>query len=166
MLAQAAVRIAEIESERDAARGEADRLLGIIKELQRHRFGRRSERLDPDQLALALEDLEQTLAAAELAEGRKTGRVNALNRRKVNRGALPAHLPRIERVVDIADKACPCCGGALHKIGEDMSERLDVIPAQFAGDWALAQAAAVPEPALTSTIVLAGILLGRRRTPA
>jgi transposase len=131
MLAQAAARIAEIESERDAARGEADRLRGIIQELQRHRFGRRSERLDPDQLALALEDLEQTLAAAELAEGRKPGRVNALNRRKVNRGALPAHLPRIERVIDIADKACPCCGGALHKIGEDMAERLDVIPAQF-----------------------------------
>src|SRR5437773_11909602 len=71
---------------------ELDRLTAIIKELQRHRFGRRSERLDPDQLALALEDLEQTLAAAELAEGRKTGRVNALNRRKVNRGALPADL--------------------------------------------------------------------------
>jgi transposase len=66
-----------------------------------------------------------------LAEGHKPGRVNALNRRKVSRGALPAHLPRIERVIDIADKVCPCCGGALHKIGEDISERLDVIPAQF-----------------------------------
>ena len=133
MLAQAAMRVAELESERDAAVGEADRLRGIIRELQRHRFGRRSERLDLDQLALALEDLEQALAAAELAEAGKagTGRVNALSRRKVNRGALPVHLPRIERVVDIADKACPCCGGALHRIGEDVSEHLDVIPAQF-----------------------------------
>ena len=46
-----------------------DRLTAIIKELQRHRFGRRSERLDPDQLALALEDVEQTLAAAEAEDG-------------------------------------------------------------------------------------------------
>jgi transposase len=38
--------------------------MAIIPELQRHRFGRRSERLDPDQLALALEDLEQAIAAA------------------------------------------------------------------------------------------------------
>ena len=41
---------------------ELDRLAAIIKELQRHRFGRRSEQLDPDQLAFALEELEQTLA--------------------------------------------------------------------------------------------------------
>ena len=44
---------------------ELERLTAIIKELQRHRFGRRAERLDPEQLALALEDLEQMLAAAE-----------------------------------------------------------------------------------------------------
>ena len=42
------------------------------------------------------------------------------------------HLERIEQVVDIEeDKACPCCGGALHPIGEDVSERLDVVPATF-----------------------------------
>src|SRR5207237_5175585 len=33
--------------------------------------------------------------------------------------------------VDIEDKSCPCCAGALHKIGEDVAERLDVVPAQF-----------------------------------
>ena len=48
-----------------------------------------------------------------------------------NRGALPAHLPRVETVVDIDSTACPCCAGALHQIGEDVSERLDVVPAQF-----------------------------------
>jgi len=130
ILVQAAARIAEIEGERDAAVSEADRLRGIIRELQRHRFGRRSEQLSPDQLALALEDLEQTLAAAEARQpGAPKERVAA--RRKVNRGALPAHLPRLEQVIDIADKTCPCCGGAMHKIGEDTSERLNVIPAQF-----------------------------------
>src|SRR4029434_2643254 len=46
---------------------ELERLTAIIRELQRHRFGRRAERLDPEQLALALEDVEQTLAAGEPA---------------------------------------------------------------------------------------------------
>jgi transposase len=44
---------------------------------------------------------------------------------------LPAHLPREEIVIEPEDKACPCCGSALHVMGEDRSERLDVIPAHF-----------------------------------
>ena len=56
--ARHAAEIARIESERD-------RLRAIIVALQRHRFGRRSEQFNPDQLALALEDLEQGVAAAE-----------------------------------------------------------------------------------------------------
>ncbi len=52
-------------------------------------------------------------------------------KRRINRGSLPAHLPRLEMVVDIDDHACPCCQGALHRIGEDVSERLDIVPAQF-----------------------------------
>jgi len=44
---------------------------------------------------------------------------------------LPAHLPRVEVLVDVADKSCPCCGGALHVIGEDTSEMLDLVPAQL-----------------------------------
>ena len=58
-------------------------------------------------------------------------RAEATRKRRTNRGALPAHLPRIETIVDIEDKACPCCRGELHRIGEDVSERLDVVPAQF-----------------------------------
>jgi transposase len=46
-----------------------------------------------------------------------------------NRGALPAHLPRAEMVIDVEDKRCPCCGGAMHVIGEDVAEMLDVVPA-------------------------------------
>lgn len=45
--------------------------------------------------------------------------------------SLPAHLPRIETLVDVEDKTCPCCKGALQRIGEDVSERLNVVPAQF-----------------------------------
>jgi transposase len=113
---------------------ELERLTAIIKELQRHRFGRRAERLDPEQLALALEDVEQALAAADAAaENNDTPaqKQAAPCRRHINRGALPPHLPREEIVIDVADKTCACCGGLKHRIGEDVSERLDIIPVQF-----------------------------------
>jgi transposase len=96
----------------------------------RHRFGRRSEQLDPDQFELALEEVETALAEAEHARD-KASRAPSERPRKTNRGSLPAHLERIEQVVDVEDKACPCCGGALHQIGEDVAERLDVVPTTF-----------------------------------
>lgn len=114
---------------RDAGDAEVERLKAIIAALQRHRFGARSEQLDPDQLQLCLEDIETALAQASAdadADRRASDRP-----RKPNRGSLPAHLERIEQLVDIEDKACPCCGGVLHPIGEDVSERLDVVPASF-----------------------------------
>lgn len=111
-------------------KAEIERLKAIIAALQRHRFGRRSEQLDPDQFELALEEVETALAEAEHARD-KASRAPAERPRKTNRGSLPAHLERIEQVVDIDDKACPCCGGALHQIGEDVAERLDVVPTTF-----------------------------------
>ena len=110
----------------------SERLVQIIKELQRHRFGRRAEALPEDQSLLALEDIEQTEAGAAEAEQKSPAeRTAAATRRRTKRGALPTHLPRIETIVDVEDKACPCCKGELHRIGEDVSERLDIIPAQF-----------------------------------
>ena len=111
----------------------SERLAQIIRELQRHRFGRRAETLSEDQLLLALEDLEQREAGAAVeAEARSSAeRAAATRNRRANRGALPPHLPRIETIVDVEDKACPCCRGKLHQIGEDVSEKLDVVPAQF-----------------------------------
>ncbi|GAB7551380.1 IS66 family transposase [Novosphingobium sp. 11B] len=109
---------------------EVERLKAIIEALQRHRFGRRSERLDPDQFELVLEEVETALAEAQHALD-KANRAPADRPRKANRGSLPAHLERIEQVVDIEDKACPCCRGALHQIGEDVAERLDVVPTTF-----------------------------------
>jgi len=129
--ARHAEAIGRIEQERDAALGESARLRAIIQALQRHRFGRRSEQLDPDQLALGLEDTEQALSAAEAKEDATRPVHTRSVRRRVNRGALPKSLPRIETVIDIENRICPCCGGALHTIGEDVAERLDVIPAQF-----------------------------------
>ena len=109
---------------------DVERLKAIIEALQRHRFGRRSEQFDPDQFELALEEVETALAEAEHARD-KASRTPAERPRKSNRGSLPAHLERIEQVVDVEDKACPCCGGALHQIGEDVAERLDVVPTTF-----------------------------------
>ena len=87
--ARHAERIAEFVSE-------SDRLRAIIRELQRHRFGRRSEQLDRDQLSLALEDVEQSLAAGEAAQERRAPSQRLRSEsRKIKRGALPAHLPRI-----------------------------------------------------------------------
>jgi transposase len=110
------------------------RLYQIIKELQRHRFGRRAEALPEDQLLLGLEEAEQ-IAAAGAADKEQPSAPAARRatgaKRRTNRGKLPAHLPRVEVLVDIEDHACPCCRGGLHRIGEDVSERLDIIPAQL-----------------------------------
>ena len=116
-----------------AERARSERLVQIIKEMQRHRFGRRAETLPEDQMLLALEDAEQTEAGASAEEEARSAevRAEAARRRQRNRGVLPAHLPRIETTVDIEDKTCPCCKGMLHKIGEDVSERLDIVPTQF-----------------------------------
>ena len=115
-------------------RAEVERLKAIIDALQRHRFGRRSEQLDPDQFELALEEVETALAEAEHARD-KASRAPADRPRKANRGSLPANLERIEQIVDVEEvdgiRACPCCGGALHQIGEDVAERLDVVPTTF-----------------------------------
>jgi len=116
-----------------AERAESDRLRQIIKELQRHRFGRRAESLPEDQLQLALEEAEQVEAAghAETEAKMPAERQARAIKRRANRGALPAHLPRIETVVDVESTICPCCSGTLHRIGEDVAERLDIVPAQF-----------------------------------
>lgn len=116
-----------------AERHENERLRQIIKEMQRHRFGRRAETLPEDQMLLGLEEADQLVAAstAESEAAAPVERAARAARRRTNRGALPAHLPRIEMVVDIEDRACPCCKNALHCIGEDVSERLDIVPAQF-----------------------------------
>ena len=116
-----------------AERAESNRLRQIIKELQRHRFGRRAESLPEDQLQLALEEAEQVEAAghAEIEEKISAERNVRAAKRRANRGTLPAHLPRIEKVVEVESTICPCCSGMLHRIGEDVAERLDIVPAQF-----------------------------------
>ena len=129
LLQQVVRELADALASKDA---EVERLRELIKRLQRSQFGRRSEQLDANQLQLGLEDLEQAVAASDAAqEAPITASIVPRRPARRNRGALPAHLPRIEIVVDVEDKACPCCGGAMHVIGEDRSEMLDVVPAQY-----------------------------------
>jgi hypothetical protein len=115
------------------ARDGAERWLRhLLQQLRRAQFGRKSERLDPEQLQLAIEDLE-TAVAAEGAEQDKTARSTETQKKKrrTNRGSLPAHLPRVHITLAPDSTACPCCHGVMHVIGEDTAERLDKIPAQY-----------------------------------
>ena len=107
------------------------RLEKLVAAFRQAAFGRRSEESDPDQFELALEDLETAIAvihAEEHAEDRTVKR--PAKPRAANRGSLLKHLPRIEEVIE-PESLTSACGGCLHCIGEDVSERLDVIPAQF-----------------------------------
>jgi hypothetical protein len=103
-----------------AALAEIERLQLQLAGLQRNRFGRRSEKL-ADETEQATEDLEQSVAekmAGLEAAIKAKAKPSAGKPPKRNRGALPAHLPRVEVIVDVEDKACACCGGSLHQIGE------------------------------------------------
>jgi transposase len=108
---------------------EIERLQRIIKALQRGQFGRRSERFDPDQLALGLEDLDADLA---LMESRQSP--PAAKDEDSGPGGYPRlgdHLPRDDVTCDLRHEQCPDCGGALHAVGESVSEMLDWVPAQL-----------------------------------
>ena len=102
----------------------------VIAKLRHDKFGASSERGRKliDQLELELGDLIATVAEeAARAESQGGERPGAPPHRKPVRGPLPAHLPR-ERVVVPSPAACPCCGGKLSKLGEDITETLEVVP--------------------------------------
>jgi transposase len=107
-----------------------------IEKLRRERFGQRSERSSRllDQLELQLEELEASATEDELVAERaaaRTTKVAAFTRQRPARKPFPEHLPR-ERVIVPGPTACPCCGGArLSKLGEDVTETLEVIPRQW-----------------------------------
>ena len=95
-----------------------------------------------DQLELQLSELQEDSseadAAAQLAAARAkaespaaaNAQLRKLDRRKPARRPLPEQLPR-ERIVYPAPSTCPCCGGSLHKLGEDVTETLELIPRQW-----------------------------------
>lgn len=129
-------RLAEVEASLAESQEANRRLQDILRMAQREKFGKRSEKLSPDQFNLPLEDAEFAQGVLEAAQEKaeaamQRARGEEPRKPKRNRGHLPSHLPRVERVIEPASTLCPCGCGEMAKIGEDVSERLDVIPAQF-----------------------------------
>ncbi|WP_448955021.1 IS66 family transposase [Labrys neptuniae] len=96
-------------------------------------FGVKSEKLavlDPAQIALDLGDLSEVPVAANDDAAEDEDRPRRKRRpASRNMGALPKHLPRCEEVIEPGSTICACCGLPLHRIGEDVSEALDIVPA-------------------------------------
>ena len=133
------------EAEAEAARlvaeaSNAEAIIAALKltieKLRRELYGQRSERKARllGQLELQLEELEADASADELAAEQaaaKTTTVGSFTRQRPSRKPFPAHLPR-ERVVVPGPKACACCGSdKLSKIGEDVTETLEVVPRRW-----------------------------------
>ena len=133
-VALAAERAARQSAEARATGAEAliAHLKLLIAKLQRDRFGPTSERSRRllDQLELQLEELEADAAEAEVEPTKLSAPALKPDRAKPVRGPLPAHLPR-ERVVIPGPTACPCCNGRLVKLGETITETLEVVPRQW-----------------------------------
>ena len=138
-LSAAELRATAAESEAQYRALLIEKLKFTIRKLRHERFGQSSERgALLDQLELQLADLEADAAQArgDGPNGSRSGGARRLwcasfERRRPARRPLPEHLPR-ERIVYPAPSACPCCGGTtLRKIGEDVTETLELIPRQW-----------------------------------
>ena len=144
LIAEHAARVeAQVKAQNAEAEARARALLieqmkFTIAKLRHERFGQSSERgAALEQLELALTDLEEDASEAEAAAQMAASaaatekvKVQGFERKKPARRPLPDHLPR-ERIVYPAPAACPCCGGTLRKLGEDVTETLEVVPRQW-----------------------------------
>jgi len=123
----------------------------MIEKLKRDLFGPRNERKARllDQMELALEELEAAATEDELAAEKAAAastQVRAFTRRRPARQPFPAHLPR-ERIIVPGPTACACCGSTkLAKLGEDVTETLEVVPRQ----WKVVQHVREKTPAATA----------------
>lgn len=121
-----------------AERVRSARLQHLLDVLNRMHFGKRSEKMAPDQLLLTFEDTDIAMGEVDLIQEQSVEALELVGAAPTKKRApdaprpsLPAHLPRHE--IEIAPDVCACvnCGGALHRMGEDRAERLDIIPAQY-----------------------------------
>lgn len=120
---------AQLEAERQKHQAELAALL-------RRFYGPRSERFDPTQLLLfgqRVDTMPLDVPSIEEQAGEKLTSRRSRNHHKHGRGKLPEHLPRIRVEHDLTEdqKKCPCCGKTRHKIGEEVSEQLEYIPASL-----------------------------------
>lgn len=123
--------IAELKAIIRAQQDQNARLEALVASFKKALFGAKSEKIDPAQYELELEDIETAIAQveAEIDADERTAPVRPPKQRHTNRGSLPKHLERVEVVIE-PELSCGC-GAERHVIGEDVSERLDIIPAQF-----------------------------------
>lgn len=128
-------RNTDLTAETTELKGIVKRLEHLVAELNHVVHGKKSEKLAEDDRQLAFEDLEAAVAEVEEQHDNRTSSEDAPRRRtapaKRNRGNLPQDLPRIEQIVEPDSLECPCGCGTLHRIGEDRTERLDIVPAQL-----------------------------------
>ena len=122
-----------------AGEGKIEALQATIAKLRTIIFGARSEKIAviiAEQLSLGLGEAEASCAGPSPANddgkddkgGSKTA-AQTRKRRNRNIGALPKHLPRVDVTIEPETTTCPCCAGALHRIGEDVNEVVDRVPA-------------------------------------
>lgn len=134
LLQQLVRDLAELVERQIADLAELETLRQQLRQMQRTVFGRRSERLDPDQLDLGLEDLEADIARVEAKLAVSDPDPPA--KEPTGRGRdWPDHLPHHDVTVqphglDVGAAVCPCCGGALHAAGETTARMVDYVPAQ------------------------------------
>ena len=122
-----------------------------LARLKAWKFGAKTERMNAEQreifeetLAADQASLEAQLAALQQPAAPGTGAPDKEPRRKPKREPLPPHLPRVDQRIEPQDTTCPtpACGQPMVRVGEDISERLDIVPAQFfvqrqiRGKWA------------------------------
>ena len=126
-----------------AGEGKIEALQATIAKLRTIIFGARSEKIAviiAEQLSLGLGEAEASCAGPSPANddgkddkgGSKTA-AQTRKRRNRNIGALPKHLPRVDVTIEPETTTCPCCAGALHRIGEDVNEVVDRVPAGTSG---------------------------------
>jgi transposase len=126
--------IAEMARDAVSARAEIAKLKFQLARYRRAEFGRSSEKLarEIEQLELAIESLESDQAERLATASPEVAAVveEAIEKQKPARRLLPEHLPR-EEVLHPAACACPNCGAALRRIGEEATETLDYVPGRF-----------------------------------
>ena len=123
--------IAELKAIIRAQQDQNAQLEALIASFKKALFGAKSEKIDPAQYELELEDIETAIAQveAEIDADERSAPVRPPKPHQTNRGSLPKHMERVEVVIE-PERSC-ACGAERHVIGEDIGERLDIIPAQF-----------------------------------
>ena len=122
--------IADLHARNDELQSKNTKLQHQVEQYLRHRFGQRSEKIDPDQYRLAFQELEALYPSEESDAGDET-EVKGYKRRKKGRGRtkFSEDLPRERREVEPKDTTCPCCKEPMKRIGEETSEQVDYQPA-------------------------------------